>query len=138
MSSASPLSADQTSLAIHSSSFSHLTATFYGSMIFNTLSLVTVQNSFVDNNTASSLSGVFFNAGGSYDCTSSCSAGSFGLCHQLDECQSCELGECKECDAGRFLASSGGVASSQCSACGAGTFSNQTGLKRTHCKFGKE
>lgn len=125
--SSSPLDGAVTAVTLKDCTVAHSSATYFGSVAYNSLSEVYVESSFVDNTTLSSQQGVYFNSGGSYECLSSCPAGTFGACQALDECFSCSPG-CEACPAGTANGLRGSVAAEACSDCASGRYSASAGL----------
>lgn len=120
-----PLTEDQTVLTVTDSTFGDSSSSHYGAIAFSTLSQTSFQNIEVVAKDANidSLSGVFFNSGGSMTCTSTCFPGFYGNCTGVDDCFSCLIDECIACPAGSYLAAAGAASKSSCESCPEGKIS---------------
>lgn len=94
-----PLVTDQTVVTVSDTTFGESKSSHYGAVTFASLSKATLTNIEItaEDDDIESLSGVFFNSGGSMSCVSTCPAGSFGNCTAVDDCFSCRIDECTNC-----------------------------------------
>lgn len=94
-----PLEADQSVLTVTDTTFGASASSHYGAITFATLSKASLTNVEVTATDAEiqSLSGVFFNSGGSMTCTATCLPGSYGNCTAVNDCFSCLIDECTDC-----------------------------------------
>jgi hypothetical protein len=70
---------------------------------------------------------VFVNNGGEASCVSSCPAGQYGLCQDLNGCGSCEKDVCLKCPPGHYSSDGGAVSINQCLTCEEGKFAIDAG-----------
>jgi len=102
-----PLAVDQTVVTVTDTIFDKSTSSHYGAIQFAALSKASLTNIEITakHSDIESLSGVFFNSGGSITCTSICPAGSYGNCTAVDDCFSCHIDECSICPVSLLLSS---------------------------------
>lgn len=100
-----PLVADQTVLTMTDTIIGKSTSTHYGAIKHASLSKASLTNVEItaDDDDIESLSGFFFNSGGSITCISTCPAGFFGNCTAVGGCSSCLIDECTACTVSMLL-----------------------------------
>ena len=121
---------NKVSVSVSNSHFYQAHASLYGAAVYNSLGSLSMTNSYIDESSMTSSSGVVFNSGGTNDFFSSCGAGAYGSCRLMsedDDMYSCKLDACFGCPPGRFGTTGGLTVKSQCTPCADGTYTGSNG-----------